>query len=105
MLGAPQAETKRLVIDYWELNRQIPKVQTTQEISKGSLVLIETTEIECIWLKLKGAKYFSILDICSRYHCISIHPYSRPKTAFMCPHGKLQWKKVVLRVQAAPSIF
>ena len=27
--GAPLAETKRLVIDYRELNKQIPKVQTT----------------------------------------------------------------------------
>ena len=46
--GAPLAETKRLVPDYWKQNKQIPKVQTTQAKSKGSLVLIETAEIEHI---------------------------------------------------------
>ena len=39
---APLAETERLVIDHWELNKQILKVQPTQTKSKGSLVLIET---------------------------------------------------------------
>ena len=28
--GIPLTETKRLVIDYREMNKQIPKVQTTQ---------------------------------------------------------------------------
>ena len=34
--GAPLAETKRLVIDYQELNKQIPRVQMTLAKSKGS---------------------------------------------------------------------
>ena len=52
--GAPLAETKRLVIDYFELNNQIPKVQTTQANSKGCLILIITTKIDHIWSKLKN---------------------------------------------------
>ena len=40
---AAPAETKRLVIDYHELNQPIPKVQTTQAKSKCSLALIETS--------------------------------------------------------------
>ena len=103
-LGAPLTETKRLVIDYCELNKQIPKVQTTKAKSVGSLALIETNEIDHIWSKLKGAKYFSILGICSWYH-ISIHPDSRPKTIFTCPYGKLLWKRVAFGVQTVPSIF
>ena len=86
--GTPLAETKRLVIDYRDLNKQIPKVQTTQAKSKGSLALIETAKIDHIWLILKGIKHFSILDICSGYHHISIHSVSRPGTAFTCPNGK-----------------
>ena len=50
-LGASIAETKQLVIDYMELNKQIPKVQTTQALSKGSLALIETAKIDHIWSK------------------------------------------------------
>ena len=39
--GEALAEDKRLVIDYSELNKQIPKVQTTQAKSNGSVALIE----------------------------------------------------------------
>ena len=60
-LGTPLAETKRLVINYRKLNKQIPRVQTTEAKSKGSLALIETTKIDHTWSKLKGEKYFTIL--------------------------------------------
>ena len=46
--GALLAETKRLVIDYHELNKQIRKVQPTQIKSKGTLALIETAKIDHI---------------------------------------------------------
>ena len=104
-LGALLAETKRLVIDYMELNKQIPKVQTTQEKSKGSLPLIETAKIDHIWSKLRGIKYFSILDICSGNHHISINSDSKPKTAFTCSYRKSQWKRVDFAVQTTPNIF
>ena len=86
--GAPLVEIKRLVINHHKLIKQIPKVQTTQGKSKGSLALIETAKIDHIWSKLKSAKYFSILDIHSRYHHIKIHPDSRPKTPLTYPYGK-----------------
>ena len=54
-------------------------MQTTQTKFNGSQALIETVKIDHIWSKIKGKKYFSILDICSGYHYISIHPDSRPK--------------------------
>ena len=72
----------------------MPKVQTTQARSKSSLALNETAKIHYIWSKLKGAKYFSILDIHSGSHHISIHPDLRPKTTFTCPYGTFQWKRV-----------
>ena len=61
--GAPLAETKQLVIDNWELNKQILKVQTTQAKSKGGPALIESAKIDHIRSKLRGIKYLSILDI------------------------------------------
>ena len=42
----------------------------TQAKSKGSLALVETKKIDHIWSKLKGAQYFTILDIKSEYHHI-----------------------------------
>ena len=96
--GTPLAETKRLVIDYWELNKQIPRLQTTQAKSKGSLALIKAMKIDNIWSKFKGVHYIAILNIRSGYHHILIHPDFRPKTAFTCPYRKLQWKRVAFSV-------
>ena len=76
-----------------------------QAKAKGNITLIETATIDHIWAKLKGAQYFSLLDIRAGYHHISIHPDSRPKTAFICPYGKFQWKCVSYGVTYALSIF
>ena len=43
--GSSLTETKRLVIDYCEHNKQLPKVQTVQAKSKGSIVLIEIAKL------------------------------------------------------------
>ena len=86
--GISLAKTNRLVTDYNELNKQLPKVQSAQAKFKDSIVLIETTKIDHIWAKLKGAKYFSSLAIRSGYHHISIHPESTPKTESICPYDK-----------------
>ena len=83
--GSSLTETKRLVIDDHELNKQLHEVQTVQAMSKGSIVLIETAKIDHIWVKPKGEWYFSSLNIRSGYHHISIHQESRPKTAFISP--------------------
>ena len=42
-----------LVIDYQELNKQLPKVQMVQAIVKDTIALIETAKINHIWAKLK----------------------------------------------------
>ena len=66
--GEPLAETKRLVRDYQELNKQIPKLQTTQAKSKDSLALIKTTNNDQLWSELNRAKYFTVLNIRSGNH-------------------------------------
>ena len=103
--GSSLTETKSLVIDYHELNKQLPKVQTAQAKSKSNIALIETDKIDHIWARLKGAKYFFSLDIKSWYHHISIHPESWPKTAFICPYGKFQWKRASYQIAHTPSVF
>ena len=72
---------------------------------KGSILLIETAKIDHIWVKLKGAQYFSCLNIRSGYHHISIHPGSKAKTAFICPYDKFQWKRVSYGIAHAPHVF
>ena len=95
----------RLAIDYHELSKQLPEVQTAQAKSKGSIVLVETAKIGHIWAKLKGARFFSSLDIRSGFHHISIHSESRPKTAFICPYCKFQWRRVSYGMPHAASVF
>ena len=68
-------------------------------------MLIETAVIDHIWEKLKGAWCFSSLNIRLGYHHISTHPESRPKTAFICPYGKCQWKRVSYGIAQTPSVF
>ena len=46
------------LVDYCELTKQPPKVQTIQAKSKGGIVLIETAKTDHIWAKLKCAQYF-----------------------------------------------
>ena len=82
--GSSLTEMKRLVIDYQELNKQLPMVQMIQAKGKGTIVLMETAKIDHIWARLKGAQNFSSLDIRAGCH-ISIHLDSRPKIAFIWP--------------------
>ena len=98
-------DTKRLAINCWELHKHLPKVQMVQAKAKGTITLIKTAKIDHIWAKLKGAWYFSSLNIRAGYHHISIHPDSRPKTAFICPYGKFQWKHISYSIAHALSIF
>ena len=73
-VGSLLTGTKRLVINYQKLNKQLTKVQTVQAKVKGTVMLTETAKIEHIWAKLKGAQYFSSLDMRGGYHRISIPP-------------------------------
>ena len=47
--GSSLTETKRLLFDYCKLIKQLPKGQTAQVKSKGSITLIETAKIDHIW--------------------------------------------------------
>ena len=102
--GSSLTEAKRLVMDYQELNKQLPKVQMVLAKTKGTILLIETAKIYHIWAKIRDAWYFSSLEIRAGYH-ISIHPDSRPKTVFICPYGKFQWKCISFSVAHALIIF
>ena len=102
---ATLTETKRLVIDYRRLNEQIPKVQTQQAKSKGALALIQTANIDHLFSRLEGARFFSTIDIRGGYHHISIKPEDRKKTAFVTIFGKYEWRRASFGIQTAPSFF
>ena len=58
-----------------------------------------------MYVKLKGAKVFSTIDLRSRYHHITLGKRSRAKTAFVMPFGKYKFLMVPFGLAQAPAYF
>ena len=54
---------------------------------------------------LKGAKVFSVLDVASAYHHISVDPDSRDFTAFASPFGSFRYKRMPFGLKNAGSVY
>ena len=81
---------KRLFINFRKINDLQQKV-ITEGKSKGCLSLIPLPEIEEMYAKLKGAKFFLTIDLRSGYYHIALGKDSRAKTAFVMPFGKYKF--------------
>lgn len=60
---------------------------------------------ETFMTKLKGAKYFTRLDLKNAYHQIELHEDSREITTFITPRGLFRYKRLLFGVNSAPEIF
>ena len=58
-----------------------------------------------MYVKLKGAKVFSKIDLRSGYHHITLGKSSRAKTAFVMPFGKYKFLMVPFGLAQAPAYF
>ena len=58
-----------------------------------------------MYAKLKGAKFFSTIDLRSGYYHIALGKESRAKTAFVTPFGKYEFLQVPLGLAQAPAFF
>lgn len=85
--------SKRLCVDFRKLNEQTVK-------SRFPLPLIED-----LFDYLKGAKWFTSLDLISGYHQISVRYKDRPKTAFVTTRGQYAWNVMPFGLTNAPSTF
>ena len=61
--------------------------------------------VEDIFSKMNGAKYFSTQDLRAGYHHIPLDKSSIPKTAFNSPLGKYEYVKVHFGLAQAPAYF
>ena len=77
---------KRLCTDFRKINDLQQKV-ITEGKSKGCLLLIPLPKIDKMYAKLKGAKFFSTIELRSGYYHIALGKDSRAKTAFVTPFG------------------
>ena len=95
---------KRLCIDFRKINDLQQRV-ITEGKSKGCLSLIPLPKIDEMYAKLKGAKFFSTIDLRSGYYHIAIGQNSRAKTAFVMPFGKYEFLQVPFGLAQAPAFF
>ena len=84
---------KCLIIDYRALNKVTRKF------------VWPMPKVEDIFSQLKGAKYFSTLDLRAGYHHIGLTTDSIPKTAFTSPFGKYEYVKVPFGLAQALAYF
>ncbi|KAL7299069.1 hypothetical protein TKK_0008161 [Trichogramma kaykai] len=83
----------RLVIDFRALNKKIiaaayPRLNITEILDQ-----------------LGSSKYFSTLDLQSRFYQVKINPKDAHKTAFSTPFQHLQYKHMAMRLKGSPGTF
>ena len=62
-----------------------PKVCHADSETGGNISLVPLPKIDKMYGRLKGAKYFTTLDLQSGYHHIGLSKGSKAKTAFVTP--------------------
>ena len=80
----------RMCIDYWNLNAVTIK-------NKYPL-----PRIDDLLDQLRGAKYFSKIDLRSGYHQMKVRESDIPKTAFMTRYGQFEFTVVPLDSRMLP---
>ena len=79
---------RRMCIDFQRLNALQPAVVKVDSKAKGNLTLHPLLKINELYVKRKGAKIFSALDLTNGYYHIELGKSSQAKMAFVTPFGK-----------------
>ena len=95
---------KRLCIDFRKINN-LQQTVITEGKSKGCLSLVPLPKIDEMYVKLKGAKFFSTINLRSGYYHIALGKHSRAKMAFVTPFGKYKFLQVPFGLAQAPAYF
>ena len=96
---------RRLCVDYQALNSLLPPVKKAHSKAKGVLTLVPLPKIDEIYARLQGSSVYSTLDMRSGYHHLVLSKGSRPKSAFVTPLGKWEFKRCPFGLAQAPAYF
>lgn len=83
----------RLCVDYRKLNKKTIKDA------------YPLPRIEESWDALRGAKYFTTLDLAMGYHQVAMDDRDREKTAFTSPFGLFEYERMPFGLCNAPATF
>ena len=96
---------RRLCIDYRALNCLLPPVKKAHSKAKGVLTLVPLPKIDEIYAHLQGSGVYSTLNMRSGYHYLVLSKESRPKSTFVRPLGKWEFKRCPFGLAQAPAYF
>ena len=103
--SAPREPPKRrLCVDFRKVNELQQEVITAGK-TKGQISIHPLPKIDEMYVKLKGDKVFSTIDLRSRYHHIALGKSSKVKTAFVTPFDKYEFLMVPFGLAQAPAYF
>ena len=96
---------QRMCIDFRKLNDLQPKVCHADSQTGGNISLVPLSKIDEMYGRLKGAKYFTTLDLRGGYYHIGLSESSKAKTAFVTPFGKYQFEVVPFWSSPSTCLF
>ena len=103
--SAPREPPKRrLCVDFRKVKELQQEVITAGK-TKGHISIHPLPKIDEMYVKLRGAKVFSTINLRSGYHHITLGKSSRAKTAFVTPFGKYEFLMVPFELAQAPTYF
>ena len=94
-----------LCIDYRKLNSSLLAVTPAIGTKKGTIALMPLLKIDELFALLKGAKYFTTLDLWSGYYHIQLDEESTPKSAFTTVFGKFEFLRLPFGLSQGPDLF
>ena len=96
---------RRMCIDFQKLNALQPAVVKVDSKAKGNLTLHPLLKINELYVKLKGAKIFSALDLTNGYYHIELGKSLQAKMDFVTRFGKWEFNMVPFGLAQAPAYF
>ena len=104
---APEAPSQQfhLCIDYRKLNSLLPSVTPATGTKKGTFTVMPLPKIDELFTLLKGAKYFTALDLCSGYYNIKLDKESIPKSTFTTVFWKFEFLRLPFGLSQGPDFF